>query len=126
MEKLPAYQGLDYVAALHMYSNRATVDREGRDRPWIAELVPSAEQPESWRSRRARWEGRHDRWWIRSYRHAGAILDGEIVTSCSPHTWARSDVRPRDETAEIISCGNTRNVFWSVPAYEARWGEEVG
>lgn len=111
----------DYLTALHRYSNDATVDRTGRSRPWIAQLWPDMREPASW-TPAARWAGRHDRWWLRSYRHALDVYRGDVRPRCAPHTWARSDVQPADPAAERIDCGETRNVFWMVPRYRARWG----
>lgn len=120
-----------YLDALHRYSSRVTVDRaraqdHGR-RPWIAQLWPDGRQPEAWAaSTPARWGGRHEVWWGRSYQHALDIMRGDIMTRCvmEPHHWARADVVPQNGTAERIDCGNTLNGFWSVPRYRARWGEE--
>ena len=122
---LPAYQGLSYVDALHRYSHSVTIDRERTNRPWIADLWPDARVPSGWRHDRARWTGRHDRWWLESYHHAAAVYRGEILAKCQPHTWARSDVRPADPTARIIDCGNTINEFWAIPLYAELWNREA-
>lgn len=111
-----------YVDALHRYSHRVTVDRTGRGRPWIAELWPDAREPASFPPR-ARWSGRHGLWWRRSFAQAREIFEGRTRARCAPHTWARADVRPADPSAHRIDCGDTLNVFWSVPAYARRWGD---
>jgi hypothetical protein len=111
-----------FLAGLHRYSHRVTIDRGGRGRAWIAQLTSDGARPLDF-PRSLRWRTRHREWWLRTLDHARAILRGEVRASCAPHGWARSDVRPADPSAHPIDCGSTVNVFWSVPAYAERWGD---
>lgn len=117
---VPAYRGDTYVEALHRYSRRAVVDRAGRGRPWIADLWPDAREPAGF-CRRCRWQGRGQVWWSRTLAHAAEVMRGGVTAQCTPHHWARSDVRPADPTAHPVDCGDTLNTFWVIPAYARRW-----
>jgi len=120
-EFLPAHRGDSYLETLHRCSRRAVIERGHRGRPWIVDLWPDGREPARY-CRTCRWEGRGARAWARTYRHAVAIRQGDIVPRCSPHAWARPDVRPADPTAVVADCGATANTFWIIPAYVERWG----
>lgn len=118
---VPAYRGDTYVEALHRYSGRATVDRRGRNRPWIAQLQPFGARPSAYCAR-CRWRGRGELWWSRTFQHAREVLRGDVRAPCRPHSWARSDVRPPRRWRPVrVDCGRTLNTFWRIPAYAARW-----
>lgn len=120
-EHLPAYRGLDYLGALHRYSDRVTVDRRDRGRPWILRLWPGGEF------------GGVD--WERTLAHAVDVFRGTIRAECygravdegpvlrTPMTWGRRDIRPADPEAELLDCGGGLNGFWSIPHYVRRWGD---
>lgn len=108
-----------YLIALHRYSRNATIDRTNRNRPWIAHLWPNANRPLHW-PRNLNWPDVHRPRWIAMLDLATALIDGREQASCEPHGWARHDVRPADRTMHPIDCGDTRNVFWSLPAYVRR------
>ena len=122
-----------YLEALHRYSRGTVIDPSRGCRPWVTDLWPDARRPEGW-PKRLPWTGRRQRDWRRSYEHAVDVFRGNISVECyaltegddggpqivRPHTWARSDVHP-DASLNVLDCGRTLNVFWSVPRYERRW-----
>jgi len=112
---LPAHRSVSYAEVLHRYSRRATVDREGRSRPWIAELEPSGAEPATW-TPLASWP-RCRRWWRLTLAHSRDVLAGRVTARCEPHSWARAGVRPADPSASVTDCGVTRNVFWRIARY---------
>lgn len=111
--------GVSYMAALCSYSSK-TCDRGRSDRRrWIAWLSPSLERPRGFPSH-LRWASYRERW-REMLRHAGAVLRGEVSSTCEepPHYWGMPsgiDLRRAMLAGwRRIECPGARNAFWRVP-----------
>ncbi|MFW6086401.1 MAG: hypothetical protein ACODAG_04290 [Myxococcota bacterium] len=110
-------RGSSLGAMARAYSSRVFDRSRGDGRRWIAHLGPTGVQPEGWPERlpwASTWRAR----WMALYRHAGAILRGEVPSPCErpPDHWGgdMDDWRARKAGWFPVDCGQTLNHFWAV------------
>lgn len=108
--------GVPWERAARWYSSGYFNRRRTDPRAWLPWLRADGRRPRHW-PERASW-ARQRAGWMALLEQAGRIVRGEEVAPCAAEHWGdHFHDRERAERAgwRRLDCGDTRNMFWSVP-----------
>lgn len=113
--------GMTLNQAMRAYSKRV-FDRSRTDsRRWIADLHLSAQKPDGWPDHLP-WDGGYKYSWMMMLEFAEDLLGSSNLRCAANHWGDRYGDKERALRAGWIEvdCGETRNMFWSVPQSKSK------